>query len=29
MDTDFVPFDWYRIFIGEQPAEYLLEVAMK
>lgn len=29
MDTDFVPFDWYRIFIGEQPAAYLLEVAMK
>jgi len=29
METDFVPFDWQRIFLGEQPPAYLLEVAMK
>ncbi|HOU65406.1 MAG TPA: DUF421 domain-containing protein [Thermomonas sp.] len=29
METDFVPFDWFRIFVGEQPPAYLLEVALK
>lgn len=29
MEADFVPFDWFRIFIGEQPPGYLLEVALK
>lgn len=29
METDFVPFDWLRIFLGEQPPAYLLEVALK
>ena len=29
METDFVPFDWVRILLGEQPPAYLLEVAMK
>lgn len=29
METDFVPFDWLRILLGEQPPAYLLEVAMK
>lgn len=29
METDFVPFDWHRILLGEQPPAYLLEVAMK
>ena len=29
MDKEFVPFDWYRILIGEQPPPYFLEVAMK
>ena len=29
METDFVPFDWHRILLGEQPPAYLLEVAIK
>ena len=29
METDFVPFDWLRILLGEQPPAYLLEVALK
>ena len=29
METDFVPFDWHRILLGEQPPAYLLEVAVK
>ena len=29
METDFIPFDWHRILLGEQPPAYLLEVAMK
>lgn len=29
METDFIPFDWFRIFIGEQPPAYLVEVALK
>ncbi len=29
METDFVPFDWHRILLGEQPPAYLLEVALK
>lgn len=29
METDFVPFDWRRILVGEQPPTYLLEVALK
>lgn len=29
METDFRPFDWLRILLGEQPPAYLLEVAMK
>jgi len=29
METDFVPFDWLRMFLGEQPPAYLLEVALK
>lgn len=29
METDFDPFDWTRILLGEQPPAYLLEVAMK
>lgn len=29
METDFVPFDWHRIVLGEQPPAYLLEVALK
>ena len=29
METDFVPFDWLRILLGEQPPAYLLEVVLK
>ena len=29
METDFVPFDWLRLLLGEQPPAYLLEVALK
>ena len=29
METDFIPFDWLRVFLGEQPPAYLLEVALK
>ncbi len=29
METDFDPFDWHRILLGEQPPAYLLEVAIK
>lgn len=29
METEFIPFDWHRILIGEQPPAYLLEVALK
>lgn len=29
MEANFVPFDWLRILLGEQPPAYLLEVAMK
>ena len=29
METDFIPFDWHRILLGEQPPAYLLEVAIK
>jgi uncharacterized membrane protein YcaP (DUF421 family) len=29
METDFVPFDWHRILLGEPPPAYLLEVALK
>lgn len=29
METDFRPFDWHRILLGEQPPAYLLEVAIK
>lgn len=29
METDFVPFDWHRILMGEQPPAYLWEVALK
>lgn len=29
MQTDFEPFDWLRIFLGEQPLPYYGEIAMK
>jgi uncharacterized membrane protein YcaP (DUF421 family) len=29
METNFAPFDWQRILLGEQPPAYLLEVALK
>ena len=29
METDFVPFDWIRMLLGEQPPAYLLEVVLK
>ena len=29
METDFSPFNWHRILLGEQPPAYLLEVAMR
>ncbi len=29
METDFSPFDWHRIVLGDQPPAYLLEVALK
>ena len=29
MQNDFAPFDWFRIFVGEQPLPYYGEIAMK
>jgi uncharacterized membrane protein YcaP (DUF421 family) len=29
MQTDFEPFDWFRIFVGEAPLAYYGELAMK
>lgn len=29
MQTDFEPFDWYRIFVGDAPVPYYAELGMK
>ena len=29
MQTDFRPFDWFRVFVGEHPLPYYAEIALK